>query len=86
MYVCICNPMTEKQVKQVLGLGVDTAAGVFRHFGHKVRCGKCVPYLREMVDDHKQQQAGCNGCGKCHGGEHANEDAPDTVAYGVAAE
>lgn len=62
------------------------AAGVFRHFGHKVRCGKCVPYLREMVDDHKQQQAGCNGCGKCHGGEHANEDAPETVAYGVAAE
>lgn len=86
MYVCICNPMTDKQVKQVLGQGVNSAAGVFRHFGHKVQCGKCVPYVRDMVDAHKHEQKACSGCGKCHGSQHANEDAGPDIAYGVAAE
>jgi len=92
MYVCICHPITDKQIKQVLDDGAKTTAAVFRHFGHKVKCGKCVPYVRGMVEEHRETQrtaggcgGGCGGCG-C-GGEPAHEAANDVeYAYGMAAE
>ena len=88
MYVCICHPITDKQIKQVLKDGAHTTASVFRHFGHKVRCGKCVPYVRDMVREHTEAQhaGGCGGnCGNCQ--NHGNAAANDAdYAYGVAAE
>lgn len=89
MYVCICHPITDKQIRQVLEDGAQTTAAVFRHFGHKVQCGKCVPYVRGMVEEHRetQQAGGCGGnCGGC--GNREAEPANDTpdFAYGVAAE
>lgn len=94
MYVCICHPITDKQIKQVLDDGAQTTAAVFRHFGHKVQCGKCVPYVRGMVEEHRETKrtGGCGGnCGQCGNHDHeihqhqpANTDADYT--YGVAAE
>lgn len=87
MYVCICHPITDKQIKQVLDDGASTTAAVFRHFGHKVQCGKCVPYVRDMVDEHRHAKAGCNGCGKCKNHQHHDDAAnDDAMAYGMAAE
>ncbi|HYG91028.1 MAG TPA: (2Fe-2S)-binding protein [Azospirillum sp.] len=88
MYVCICHPITDKQIKQVLVEGAQTTAAVFRHFGHKVQCGKCVPYVRGMVEEHCEANhtGGCGGdCGQCGCGEpKASNDAE--YAYGIAAE
>lgn len=88
MYVCICHPITDKQIRQVLQGGAQTTAAVFRHFGHKVRCGKCVPYVRDMVVEHREEKHadGCGGnCSTC--GCHETEASNDTdFAYGVAAE
>lgn len=93
MYVCICHPITDKQIKQALADGAQTTAAVFRHFGHKVQCGKCVPYVRSMVAEHNEPAragGGCGGCGSCGCGaaEAAGTDAVNDAeyAYGVAAE
>ena len=92
MYVCICHPITDKQIKQVLQDGAQTTAAVFRHFGHKVQCGKCVPYVRGMVEEHREaaRTGGCGGkCGQCQNHDHAHEADPANdadYAYGVAAE
>ncbi|WP_448189071.1 (2Fe-2S)-binding protein [Azospirillum sp. sgz301742] len=87
MYVCICHPITDKQIRQVLNDGAQTTAAVFRHFGHKIQCGKCVPTVRDMVAEHREEKrTGCGGnCGDCKNSE--TEVANDTgYAYGVAAE
>ena len=91
MYVCICHPITDKQIKQVLQDGAQTTAAVFRHFGHKVQCGKCVPYVRGMVEEHREtHRAGCGGnCGNCRNHDAVHPEPANTdgdYAYGVAAE
>ncbi|QQP91177.1 (2Fe-2S)-binding protein [Skermanella sp. TT6] len=62
MYVCICHGFTEKKVKQALTDGVCSAAGFFTCMGCKPQCGKCVPYVRQMVTDHRNTLACANTC------------------------
>lgn len=52
MYVCICNAFTEKKVKGLLDQGVRSAAQVYAGLGCAPQCGKCVPYVRDMIRDH----------------------------------
>lgn len=82
MIVCICSAFNEKKVHQAIEAGARTTASVFRHLGHSVQCGKCVPTVRDMV------RARCIGdCEHCPNAEAdlhpANEDM---LEYGVAAE
>lgn len=83
MYVCICSAFNEKKVQQAIEDGARTTASVFRHLGHTVQCGKCVPMVRDMVRSH------CIGdCEHCPNAEEADVvPANDAVpALIVAAE
>jgi len=62
MYVCICHGFNEKKVKQALSQGVCTAAGFFNCMGCKPQCGKCVPYVRQMVADHRKAMTCASNC------------------------
>lgn len=53
MYVCICNALTEKQIRTVVGQDGCTTAKVYVRLGCAPQCGKCVPYVREMVNEHR---------------------------------
>ena len=88
MYVCICHALNDKQVSQALDNGARTPASVFRHFECQVQCGKCVPTMRAMAQDHYGNHP--SGLVACQGKapaqplpEPANAGA---YAYGVAAE
>ena len=93
MYVCICHALNDKQVSQALDNGTRTPASVFRHFECQVQCGKCVPTMRAMAQDHCGNHPPALAAGHaaiCQGKapaqplpEPANADA---YAYGVAAE
>ncbi len=65
MYVCLCHGFTERQVKTAIeDGGAGSAAAVYRHFSCAPRCGKCVPYVRDMVKAAgAPPSAGC-GCGE----------------------
>ncbi len=52
MYVCICNAFTDRHVKEHVKDGAKTPACVFRARGCAPQCGKCIPTLREIVDEH----------------------------------
>ncbi len=83
MYVCICHALNDKQVKKALDNGARTPASVFRHFERQVQCGKCVPMMRDMAQEHCSNQ--CPNCPNQH--QHAPEPAnADNFAYGIAAE
>lgn len=59
MYVCICHALNDKQVSKALDNGAHNPASIFRHHGCQVQCGKCVPVMREMVQDHRARQCAC---------------------------
>lgn len=91
MYVCVCHAFTDKQVKKVLEEGARTTAGVYKSLGHRVQCGKCVPYVRGMVEEHRQGAFGVcidAPCGGCDHDQAANDPANEevTIPYGIAAE
>lgn len=51
MYVCLCHGFTDRDVRELARGGTRSAAQVYRHFGVRPQCGKCVPYVRAMVSE-----------------------------------
>ena len=49
MYVCICNALNERKVKEAIASNPGSVARIYRHHGCTPQCGKCVPVLRDMV-------------------------------------
>lgn len=50
MYVCVCHGFTDSQVRDLTAQGCRSLAQVYRHLsGEPPQCGKCVPYVREML-------------------------------------
>ena len=56
MYVCLCNGLTDRQVRCAAKAGCS-AAGVHRSLGVRLKCGKCLPMMREIVRDLAQDSA-----------------------------
>jgi bacterioferritin-associated ferredoxin len=48
MYVCLCNAFTDRDVR-VHSNGGCSVAMVYRALGCEPQCGKCVPYIRQML-------------------------------------
>ena len=49
MYICICNGITDKDIKAAADNGVATVAGVYRACDCAPQCGKCAPYIKEII-------------------------------------
>ncbi|MGB0723345.1 MAG: (2Fe-2S)-binding protein [Gammaproteobacteria bacterium] len=51
MYLCVCNAISDRQVKQALAEGLASVRELRRHFDYPERsCGKCHGCLREMIN------------------------------------
>ena len=61
MYICICNPFSDKDVKEFLAKQEGPAAvkEVYRSCsgGESPCCGTCIPTLRDMVREHNNRVA-----------------------------
>lgn len=51
MYICLCNALTERQVREAAAAGDGSTDGVYRTFGTQPRCGKCVPLVEGILRD-----------------------------------
>lgn len=50
MYVCICHGFTDSQVRDLTAQGCRSLSQVYRSLsGEPPQCGKCVPYVRDML-------------------------------------
>ena len=49
MYVCICNAVTDREIRQCVALGADTFEQVRDCLGISTCCGRCEPVAREIV-------------------------------------
>jgi bacterioferritin-associated ferredoxin len=52
MYACICNAVTESQVRQCAEQGICSVADVKRCLQFKSGCGRCSSHIRELVKGH----------------------------------
>lgn len=49
MYLCNCNGLTEREVRDALATGCRSAGQVYRCLGVKPQCGRCVSDVRGML-------------------------------------
>jgi bacterioferritin-associated ferredoxin len=54
MYVCMCHALTEGDVRSAEADGAAKHDEVFRHYGVKVQCGRCVPTMRGLLGSTEQ--------------------------------
>ena len=49
MYVCLCNALTDRDVSSHMAGGNCSVSMVYRACGCQPQCGKCVPFVRQML-------------------------------------
>jgi bacterioferritin-associated ferredoxin len=54
MYVCICNGLTDRKVREAAAAGQRTVKAVLRHHGVTPQCGKCLCYIRDTLAEHER--------------------------------
>ena len=49
MYVCLCNALTDRDLRPHTAAGTCSVSMVYRACGCQPQCGKCVPFVRQML-------------------------------------
>jgi len=62
MIVCVCNVLAEDACREMAERPDCHSLGcVYRGLGGRVRCGRCVPQMRELFEEAKAEQAAASG-------------------------
>ena len=56
MYVCICNGITDHQVRDVAAAGCRSVAELTMRTGAGANCGSCVGLAAELLDEMKARR------------------------------
>jgi bacterioferritin-associated ferredoxin len=51
MYICICNAITDKEIRGAVNLGCTTLDDLQRDLGVATCCGKCAPEACRVLDE-----------------------------------
>ena len=51
MIVCVCNRITEKEVRMAAHKGARTPEAAYACVGCEVQCGCCLDYAQDVIDD-----------------------------------
>ena len=57
MYVCICNAITDKQIRKAVESGVHDLWGLQRELGVAAGCGACKQMASEILSESRQAHA-----------------------------
>jgi bacterioferritin-associated ferredoxin len=49
MYICLCNALTDRDLRLHTAAGGGSVAMVYQACGCRPQCGKCVPFVRQML-------------------------------------
>ena len=63
MYICICNAVTEREIRGAVDLGCRNMTELRRDLGVASCCGKCEPDARRILGTCAARQAGMAACG-----------------------
>ena len=60
MYVCVCNAVTEREIRQAVECGATRMRQLKRDLGVASNCGKCAPCAYAVLrDELSDPTAGC---------------------------
>jgi len=51
MYICICNGITEREIRSAVENGADSLAALQRDLGVATQCGRCAQHARQIVKE-----------------------------------
>lgn len=51
MILCVCNAITEKQVRDLARAGARTPEEAYAALGHEPECGSCLCYADELMTE-----------------------------------
>jgi bacterioferritin-associated ferredoxin len=51
MYVCICNGHRDSDIREAAASGLTCARKIYRHLGKPARCGRCLDFATQLVDE-----------------------------------
>ena len=58
MYVCVCNGHRDSDIREAAASGLRCPREIYRHLGKPARCGRCLEFASELVDEvHRTQPA-----------------------------
>ena len=64
MIVCVCNALSSSSCADVAGSGRCRSVGcLYRLQGARVRCGKCVPVMRDLFNRHSPADGSARAAG-----------------------
>ena len=49
MYVCLCNGLRDRDLRPHISGGSCSVSMVYQACGCRPQCGKCVPFVRQML-------------------------------------
>lgn len=52
MIVCVCNNISDREIRQAIDLGITSMAELRRDLGIATCCGKCAPCAKEVLSEH----------------------------------
>jgi bacterioferritin-associated ferredoxin len=52
MIVCVCNNISDREIRQAVDLGLTSMSDLRKQLGVGTCCGKCVSYAREVMHEH----------------------------------
>ncbi|HUL93943.1 MAG TPA: (2Fe-2S)-binding protein [Burkholderiales bacterium] len=55
MYVCICNSVTDREVREAASRGARTLKDLRRELGVASRCGKCASCANEVLSQARRE-------------------------------
>jgi bacterioferritin-associated ferredoxin len=51
MIVCVCNAITEDELRDLARAGAHTPEQAYEALGHEPRCGSCLCYAQQLIDE-----------------------------------
>ena len=55
MILCVCNAITEDELKLLARGGARTPDEAYALLGHEPQCGSCLVYAQQMIDEERRQ-------------------------------
>ena len=53
MIVCVCNAITEQEVRDLARAGARSPEEAYAALGHEPQCGTCLCYAQEIIDEER---------------------------------
>ncbi len=66
MYVCVCQAVTERQVREAVARGLDSMRGLREQLGVAAECGRCARCARGILNECRE----CKSSAGCDEGSH----------------